>query len=101
MEQPTIGYIGLGRAGFPLAACLAKKGHRLLVRDTDPAKGVRFLEEHPKCRIATSNAESLSECDIVITMLPNGAAVRHVLLGEEGIAPHLKPGMTSCHPLAS
>jgi 3-hydroxyisobutyrate dehydrogenase-like beta-hydroxyacid dehydrogenase len=93
MESPEIGYIGLGNAGYPMAACLAKKGHRLLVRDADPARGIRFVEEYPKCRIATSDPDSFQSCDIVITMLPNGAIVKDVLLGELGIAPHLKPGM--------
>lgn len=92
MDEPTIGYIGLGSAGYPMAACLAKKGHRLLVRDADPARGVRFVEEYPKCRIATSDPESYRNCNVVITMLPNGTVVKDVLLGEHGIAPHLKPG---------
>jgi 3-hydroxyisobutyrate dehydrogenase-like beta-hydroxyacid dehydrogenase len=94
MGEPTIGYVGLGNAGYPMAACLAKKGHRLLVRDADPARGVKFVEEFPKCRIATSDAESFESCEVIITMLPNGSVVKDVLLGEIGIAPHLKPGMT-------
>ncbi|KAF2644154.1 2-hydroxy-3-oxopropionate reductase [Massarina eburnea CBS 473.64] len=92
MEEPTIGYVGLGNAGYPMAACLAKKGYRLLVRDADLARGVRFVEMYPRCRIATSEADSFQACDVVITMLPNGSVVRNVLLGEQGIAPHLKPG---------
>lgn len=95
MEEPSIGYIGLGNAGYPMAACLAKKGHRLLVRDNDPGRGIKFVEEYPKCRIATSDPEGFQNCNIVITMLPNGAVVREALLGEQGIAPHLKPGMAT------
>ncbi|KAF1995201.1 2-hydroxy-3-oxopropionate reductase [Amniculicola lignicola CBS 123094] len=92
MEQQNIGYIGLGNAGFPMAACLAKKGYRLVVRDADPAKGIMFEGDYPHCRVATSAPESFSECAVVITMLPNGKVVRDVLLGEHGIAGHLKPG---------
>jgi phosphoglycerate dehydrogenase-like enzyme len=99
MEEPVLGFIGLGRAGFPIAACLARKGHRLLVRDADPARGIQFVEEHAKCRVATSDSESFSECETVITMLPSDAVVKHVLLGEYGIAPHLRPGMGSRYSL--
>ena len=95
MEEPTIGYVGLGNAGYPMAACLAKKGRCLLVRDADPARGVRFVETYPKCRTAASNPDAFANCRVVVTMLPNGSVVRDVLLGEQGIAPHLKPGMTS------
>lgn len=93
MEEPSIGWVGLGSAGYRMAACLAKKGHRLLVRDADPARGIEFVEQYAKSRIATSDPDSFQNCDIVITMLPNGKIVNDVLLGANGIAPHLKPGM--------
>ncbi|KAJ4301091.1 hypothetical protein N0V90_003181 [Kalmusia sp. IMI 367209] len=92
MEEPNIGWIGLGNAGYPMASCLAKKGHRLLVRDADPARGIAFVEEYPKSRVATLDPDSFQNCEVVVTMLPNGRVVREVLLGEYGIAPHLKPG---------
>ena len=92
MDKLSIGYIGLGNAGYPMAACLAKRGHRLAVHDADPAKGIRFVEEYPKCRVAPSDPDSFKDCDVVITMLPNGGVVRDALFGEKGVAKHLKPG---------
>ncbi|KAF2708574.1 2-hydroxy-3-oxopropionate reductase [Pleomassaria siparia CBS 279.74] len=92
MDSRRIGWIGLGNAGYPMAACLAKKQYPLIVRDTDPARGIDFVQEFEKCRVATLDPNCFQECDIVITMLPNGAVVRDVLLGDRGIAPHLKPG---------
>lgn len=92
METPNVGYVGLGNAGYPMAACLAKKGYRLAVRDADPARGIKFVEDYPKCRVATSAADAFHDCEVVITMLPNGKVVRDVLLGEHGIARHLKAG---------
>lgn len=92
MEEPSVGWIGLGNAGYPMAACLAKKGHRLLVRDADPARGIEFVEEYPTSRVATSDPDSFQNCEVVITMLPNGKVVHDVLLGANGVAPHLKPG---------
>ncbi|KAF2105261.1 2-hydroxy-3-oxopropionate reductase [Lophiotrema nucula] len=91
-ETPSVGWIGLGNAGYPMAACLAKRGYRVAVRDADPARGILFVGEYPKCRAATSAPDAFHDCDIVVTMLPNGKVVREVVLGENGIGPHLKPG---------
>lgn len=93
MEEPTLGWIGLGNAGYHLAACLAKKGHRLLVRDVDPAQGILFVAEYPTSRVATQGADSFQHCTAVVTMLSDSILLRDVLLGEHGIAPHLTPGM--------
>lgn len=95
MGEPNIGVIGLDKPGFALAACLARKGHRLLVRDADPTQGIRFVEEHATSRIATSDEDSFQHCNVVIINLANGNVAKELLLGQQGIAPHLKPGMTS------
>lgn len=97
MSKPTVGYIGLGNAGYPMAACLAKKGYRLVVYDAAMTPATTFVEEFPQCTTlaAVSGAvdtSAFSECSVVITMLPNGKIVRDVLLGENGIASSLKPG---------
>jgi 3-hydroxyisobutyrate dehydrogenase-like beta-hydroxyacid dehydrogenase len=89
----SVGWIGLGNAGYPMAACLGKKGYRLVVRDADPERGVKFVEEYPKSRVATMTADTFADCDVVVTMLPNGKVVREVVLGENGIAKHMKAGM--------
>jgi 3-hydroxyisobutyrate dehydrogenase-like beta-hydroxyacid dehydrogenase len=92
-EGLYVGWIGLGNAGYPMAACLAKKGYRLIVRDADPARGIKFVEEYPKCRVGTLLASDAGNCDVLVTMLPNGKVVREVMLGAHGIATHLKAGM--------
>ena len=89
---PRVGYIGLGSAGYSMAACLAKKGYNLTVRDADPSPASRFVRQYPQCRVAAPGPEAFQECDVVITMLPNGDVVREVLLGENGIAKYLQPG---------
>ena len=88
----SVGWIGLGNAGYPMAACLGKKGYRLLVRDADLTRGIKFVEEYPKCRAVTMAADSFADCDVVVTMLPNGKVVREVVLGDNGIAKHMKAG---------
>ena len=91
-ESFHIGWVGLGHVGYPMAVCLAKKGHRLIVRDADPTRGILFEAEYPKCRVATSDPESFAGCNTVVTALPDGKVVRDVLLGERGIARSLNAG---------
>jgi 2-hydroxy-3-oxopropionate reductase len=43
---------------------------------------------------AGSYTEVAESCDVVITMLPNGPQVKSVMLGENGVAAHMKPGST-------
>ena len=93
MSKLTVGWIGLGSAGYPMAACLGKKGYRLLVRDADPERAAQFVQEYPNCAKASVAADAFRNCDAVVTMLPNGRVVRNVLLDEDGIGRHLKPGI--------
>jgi 3-hydroxyisobutyrate dehydrogenase-like beta-hydroxyacid dehydrogenase len=90
-----IGYIGLGNAGYSLASNLPKSGHHLIVHDADITKAQKAASEWPNTT-ATSDSSPLSSaftpCSVIITMLPQGAIVREVLLGPQGIAPSLKPG---------
>ena len=89
----TIGYIGLGNAGYSMASQLPSAGHTLIVHDTDPLKTHRAASEWPNTTVAPAGSPAaFAACDIVITMLPQGAFVREVLLGPQGIAPALRPG---------
>lgn len=97
MSKPTVGYIGLGHAGYPMASCLAKKGYPLIVYDADPSPAERFVNEFSQCKVANDagsavRSDAFRDCGILITMLPNGSVVKDVLLGEKGIAAGLKPG---------
>lgn len=79
----TIGFIGLGNMGFPMACRLAEAGHRLIVQDVDARTMERFTEANPSAVRATP--EGWSAADIIITMLPNSAIVEQVLL-DSGVA---------------
>lgn len=77
----TVGFIGLGNMGFPMAGRLADAGHRLLVTDRDRDLVQRFATAHETAEPVTGYGRSWQHADIVITMLPNSAAVEQVLLG--------------------
>jgi 3-hydroxyisobutyrate dehydrogenase-like beta-hydroxyacid dehydrogenase len=89
----TVGFIGLGNAGYHLAANLPRAGFRLIVRDADCSRAKSFVEENTSSIVGGENSEDVwSEVDLLVTMLPNGKIVHEVLLGETGIAKHLRKG---------
>ena len=89
----TVGYIGLGHAGFLMATNLHKAGFNMIVRDADPEREQRFAKENPNARIASEEREAFRDAGIIITMLPQGKVVRQVMLGETGYATGLKAGI--------
>jgi len=86
----TIGFVGLGRMGRPMASNLARKGSRLVVHDINRA-AVAELEKL-QCRGAESAAQVAQEAPLVVTMLPNSAVVSAIVGGPDGLLAHVKPG---------
>ncbi|MEZ5923522.1 MAG: NAD(P)-binding domain-containing protein [Hyphomicrobiaceae bacterium] len=86
----TIGFIGLGRMGRPMASNLARKGFSLVVHDVNP-EPVRVLEELG-ARSGNGPAGVAQASDIVITMLPASAEVETVVLGSDGVLANARPG---------
>src|SRR5256885_1980918 len=84
----TIGFIGLGMMGQPMAHLLHAAGHALVIRDAVPAATARFAQEHAGVAVA-SGAADFAGCSVVFTMLPDSRIVDAVV-GE--LAPHLPPG---------
>ena len=98
----TVGFIGLGQMGAAMAANLIKGGHSLNVYDISADAMASLAAKGAKaCEAVADVAEG---ADFVITMLPNGALVRAVLLGEGGVVPALSKDalvidMSTVHPL--
>ena len=98
----TIAFIGLGQMGAAMAANLIKGGHQLKVHDINTS-AMEALETKGSVACKTP-AEAAKGADFVITMLPNGALVRSVLLGEDGVASTVTKealivDMSTIHPL--
>jgi 3-hydroxyisobutyrate dehydrogenase len=99
----TIGFIGLGNMGYPMAKRLAAAGYPLQVADLNAEAVTKFCEETGG--LATTKLADLGERSrVVITMLPDGKAVRKVLMDANGVASRLQPGtilldMSSCSPV--
>jgi 3-hydroxyisobutyrate dehydrogenase len=86
----TIGFIGLGNMGAPMAANLLKAQHRIAGYDVVAAAGASLAERGGHA--AAGVAEAAAAGDIVITMLPAGPQVREVYLGPNGVLAHARPG---------
>ena len=98
-----VGLIGLGIMGKPMAKNLLKAGYDLTVSGRNKAAVDEVVAAGAK---AATNAEIGETCDVVLTMVPNSPQVKAVMLGEDGVAAHMKPGtvfidMSSINPVAS
>jgi 3-hydroxyisobutyrate dehydrogenase len=90
MSAPTIGFVGLGNMGWPMAANLHAAGFSLVVRDVDTGRQDSFAAAHPGS-VAAAAPDDFAAADIVVTMLPDGAIVAGALL-DWGIGAALAPG---------
>ena len=86
----TIGFIGLGNMGAPMAANLVKAQHHVTGYDLVAPAGAALAEKGG--HQAASAADTAASGDIVITMLPAGPQVRAVYLGPDGIIAKARPG---------
>lgn len=86
----TIGFIGLGLMGKPMAANLLKKGFPLVVHSRSPAP-VDQLVEAGASR-AGSPADVARRATRIITMLPDSVDVARVVEGTNGIFEAVRPG---------
>jgi 2-hydroxy-3-oxopropionate reductase len=88
--RPSIGLIGLGVMGRPMAGNLLKAGYRVVVHDIDRAAVEAVAADGAE---AGSSPRGVAEStDVLITMLPDSPQVREVYLGLSGAFESLRPG---------
>lgn len=104
-----IGFVGLGNMGYPMAKRLAAAGYTLTVADLNQDSVQKFCAE-TGAKAAASLQQLGAASQLVFTMLPEGKAVRKVLLGPgdggDGVMQGLKPGavlvdMSSSSPVGT
>src|ERR1700741_4898858 len=79
----TVGFIGIGNMGRPMAANLVKGGYQVIVHDLD-AKRAEQAARDIGAKAAATLAEMGREADAIITMLPTGKEVRACLFEAAG-----------------
>jgi 2-hydroxy-3-oxopropionate reductase len=87
---PTIGFIGLGIMGQPMARNLLKAGYTVSVYNRTKARA-RPLEADG-ARVAASARECASGSDVVITIVTDSPDVEAVLFGPDGAVEGAKEG---------
>ena len=102
-DKPTVGFVGIGNMGWPMAASLIRAGYTVQVADTRRAQADNVVQQ-----VGGYAADSLAAlgaaCDVVITMLPASTQVADVIAdGADTLLAGLKPGsllidMTSGQP---
>ena len=104
MAPETIGFIGLGVMGKPMAKNLIKAGYQLVVHSRTRASVDEVVAAGAAA--AVSPADVARRTTMVITMLPDTADVELVLTGPDGVLSVLQPraivaDMSSISPVAT
>ena len=83
----TIGFVGLGNMGGPMAANLMKAGHTVKVFDLVPDLVAKLKGEG--AGVAMTAAAAAQDVEVFISMLPASQHVAALYLGDEGVLNHL------------
>jgi 3-hydroxyisobutyrate dehydrogenase-like beta-hydroxyacid dehydrogenase len=86
-----VAFLGLGRMGAPMAENVARAGFPLVVYNRT-AERARAVAQRTGAEVAATPREAAAGADVVVSMLADGEAVRHVYLGEGGVVEGLRPG---------
>lgn len=79
----TIGFIGLGHMGLPMALNCLKNGYGVIGYDLQQEAMQALKKQGGKC--AQSLAEAAQHSEVIITMLQTGAQVKAVTAGPDGL----------------
>src|SRR5699024_1284701 len=90
-NENTIGSIGLGVMGFPMACNSLKAGKKLVVFDINIEQAAK-LPGQENVMVASSKEDLAKQVDIVLLMLPNSPHVKETVLGKGGLVEFLAPG---------
>src|ERR1700678_4674067 len=90
--KPTIGFIGLGLMGGPMASNLVKAGFPVTVWNRTASKAESLVKQGAK--LAANPRAVAAEADVLITIVSDPAALEEVLFGARGAIVALRPGST-------
>jgi 3-hydroxyisobutyrate dehydrogenase-like beta-hydroxyacid dehydrogenase len=88
--KPTVGFIGLGLMGKPMARNLVKAGFPLVVWNRTAAKAEDLAREGAK--LAANPREAAAQADVLVTIVSDPPALEEVLWDENGALDGLRRG---------
>ena len=102
-RDSTVGFVGLGDMGAPMAANILKAGHPLVAYDIQPAKNERIAALG--AQVASGPADVARRAQTVISMVDTTAQAEEVIVGPGGFIEAAQPGdlvisMSTIDPMA-
>jgi len=88
--KPTVGFIGLGLMGKPMAQNLLRAGFPLVVWNRTRVKAEDLVRAG--ATLAASPRETAAQCDVLITIVSDPPALEDVLWGAHGALDGLRAG---------
>lgn len=88
--KPTIGFIGLGLMGGPMASNLVKAGFPVTVWNRTASKAEALVKQGAK--LAENPRAGALQADVLITIVSDPAALEEVLWGTNGAMDGLRRG---------
>lgn len=82
-SKPTVGYIGLGTMGAPMATNLLKAGYRVVVNDVKREAAATHIKAGALW--ADTPRAVAEQAEVIFSCLPSLEAIEGVALGEEGV----------------
>jgi 3-hydroxyisobutyrate dehydrogenase-like beta-hydroxyacid dehydrogenase len=86
----SVGFIGLGIMGQPMAMNLVKAGFQVSVYNRTRDKAAPL--EQAGARVAASPADAARGADFVVSITSDSAASEQIVLGKDGVIETIKPG---------
>jgi 3-hydroxyisobutyrate dehydrogenase len=89
-DKPSVGFIGLGIMGLPMAGHILKAGYPLTVYNRTRSK-TRSLEADGAA-VAASPREVAENSQMIVTIVSDSPDVQEVVAGPEGVLDGIRPG---------
>jgi 3-hydroxyisobutyrate dehydrogenase-like beta-hydroxyacid dehydrogenase len=89
----TLGFLGLGIMGYPMARNLLAAGHTVALWSHTAAKSARLADEFPNLATACANPAAVAAAaEIIFLCVGDTAMSEQVTLGDGGLLESLQPG---------
>jgi 3-hydroxyisobutyrate dehydrogenase-like beta-hydroxyacid dehydrogenase len=95
MAKGEVGFIGLGRMGFPMARNLATAGWSVHVHDVSPDAAKRAAAV-PGITVQATPRDVAHEASVLFSALPNDEIVLGTYLGVTGVLAGARAGVVTC-----
>jgi 3-hydroxyisobutyrate dehydrogenase len=89
---PTVGLVGLGNLGNPMAVSALSNGYNMVVHSLNKSEADNLISLGATW--VSSPVEVGQQSDVVITVLPAPHHVRDIMIGSGGVLEQMKPGST-------